>query len=298
MSTVQIVNLLRKIVTVLRYTPLLLPLTALIFALTGTAELVSVGTRQETVSTQCVYYFDSFERSQGITTDGESFYFSHKYGLLKTGLDGKKVVARNFEGIPAEMTEEYGIKHIGGISYHNGKIYCPLEDSKVWKHPMVLIYDAQTLEFTGEFYHLDAERHSRGLPWIAVDAGRNLVYTASRDNSHSLICYSLTDFTYVRDLPLVEESGDEATVHKIQGGEVYDGKLYVATNNDTQAVYEINLDTGLTVKLFDRNLTKGSEGEGITVLPMEDGSFLHALDMGPLFVNAYIRHYTLPGEAK
>ena len=38
-------------------------------------------------------------------------------------------------------------------------------------------------------------------------------------------------------------------------------------------------------------LVVGSEGEGITVLETADGAVFHAIDMGPLFINAFIRSY-------
>ena len=45
------------------------------------------------------------------------------------------------------------------------------------------------------------------------------------------------------------------------------------------------------IVVVDRDLTKGSEGEGITVLETADGAVFHAIDMGPLFINAFIRSY-------
>ena len=41
----------------------------------------------------------------------------------------------------------------------------------------------------------------------------------------------------------------------------------------------------------------GGEGEGITVLEMEDGTLFHALDIGALFIDSNLRHYR-PVEEK
>ena len=84
-------------------------------------------------------------------------------------------------------------------------------------------------------------------------------------------------------------------VHKIQGGEMYKGLLYVATQDETQAVYVINPATGEAAKYFDQNLPKGGEAEGLTVLETPDGAVFHTLDLGPMFINAYFRHYA-PAE--
>jgi glutamine cyclotransferase len=98
----------------------------------------------------------------------------------------------------------------------------------------------------------------------------------------------LQTFALVKTVPLSEP------VHKIQGGELYRGELYVATQDATQAVYKIHPVTGLVTKCFDQNLTKGSEAEGLTMLETPDGAVIHTLDLGPLFINAFFRHYALP----
>ena len=148
-------------------------------------------------------------------------------------------------------------------------------------------YDADTLKFTGRYYILDNTRHTRGLPWVAVDNDNGLLITLDHSkNANELIFYDIADnMKYVKTVKLSE------TVRRIQGAEMYKGMLYAATNDDTQAIYKIDPVSGEVSKYFDRNLTKGSEGEGITVLETADGAVFHAIDMGPLFINAFIRSY-------
>ena len=176
-----------------------------------------------------------------------------------------------------------------GISYSKADncIYAGLEDSKVWKYPVVAVYDADTLKFTGRYYILDNTRHTRGLPWVAVDNDNGLLIALDHSkNANELIFYDIADnMKYVKTVKLSE------TVKSIQGAEMYKGMLYAATNDDTQAIYKIDPVSGEVSKYFDRNLTKGSEGEGITVLETADGAVFHAIDMGPLFINAFIRSY-------
>jgi len=257
--------------------------------LTGFIDDLSAAQRYPETAKQNIVGFGAWNRSQDVTTDGENYYFSARTGLIKTLADGVTETAVNLNAIPRALRETYGSAHIGGISYHNGKIYAAIEDSKVWQYPIVALFDAETLAYTGEYHILDASLQKNGLPWIAVDAANGLLYCAQRDNAPALIAYSLETFEPVKTIALSEP------VHKIQGAEVYNGVLYAATNNDTQAVYAVDILTGETRKLFDRNLTKGSEGEGLTVRPAEDGSLIHTLDLGPLFINAYFRHYALPG---
>lgn len=258
-------------------------------ALTLGIDALSAGKRYPEVSKDNILLIGAAERSQGITTDGKYYYFSSKWGLTKSELDGKTRVKSNPLAIPKELKDEYGLAHIGGISYSKADncIYAGLEDSKVWEYPVVAVYDADTLKFTGRYYILDKALHTRGLPWVAVDNDRGLLITLDHSKkANELIFYDIADnMKYVGSVKLSE------TVRSIQGAEMYGGMLYAATNDDTQAVYKIDPKSGDVSKYFDRNLTKGSEGEGITVLETADGAVFHAIDMGPLFINAFIRHY-------
>lgn len=258
-------------------------------ALTLGIDALSAGKRHPEVSKDNVLLIGAAERSQGITTDGKYYYFSSKWGLTKSELDGKTRVKSNPLAIPKKLKDEYGLAHIGGISYSKADncIYAGLEDSKVWEYPVVAVYDADTLKFTGRYYILDKALHTRGLPWVAVDNDRGLLITLDHSKkANELIFYDIADnMKYVGSVKLSK------TVRSIQGAEMYGGMLYAATNDDTQAVYKIDPKSGEVSKYFDRNLTKGSEGEGITVLETADGAVFHAIDMGPLFINAFIRHY-------
>ena len=252
-------------------------------------DALSADKRHPEVSKDNILLIGAAERSQGITTDGKYYYFSSKWGLTKSELDGKTRVKSNPLAIPKKLKDEYGLAHIGGISYSKADncIYAGLEDSKVWVYPVVAVYDADTLKFTGRYYILDKALHTRGLPWVAVDNDRGLLITLDHSKkANELIFYDIADnMKYVGSVKLSE------TVRSIQGAEMYGGMLYAATNDDTQAVYKIDPKSGEVSKYFDRNLTKGSEGEGITVLETADGAVFHAIDMGPLFINAFIRHY-------
>ena len=258
-------------------------------ALTLGIDALSAGKRHPEVSKDNVLLIGAAERSQGITTDGKYYYFSSKWGLTKSELDGKTRVKSNPLAIPKKLKDEYGLAHIGGISYSKADncIYAGLEDSKVWEYPVVAVYDADTLKFTGRYYILDKALHTRGLPWVAVDNDRGLLITLDHSKkANELIFYDIAD-----NMKCVGSVKLSETVRSIQGAEMYRGMLYAATNDDTQAVYKIDPKSGEVSKYFDRNLTKGSEGEGITVLETADGAVFHAIDMGPLFINAFIRHY-------
>lgn len=261
----------------------LLPLTLL----THGIDLIPAGERIEEAKTNIVG-LGAYFRSQGITTDGETYYFSSKTTLIRTEDDAKTLVNANYSAIPDELSENNGIAHVGGLSFYNGKIYAGLEDSKVWDYPIVGVYDAETLELV-EYYILDDELITRGLPWVCVDAETGLLYCTD----HSKRPTKLLAFDTANEMKLVKEVALESSPYAIQGAEIHDGIIYAATNDDTQAVYKINPENGGVEKLFDRNLIAPSEGEGMTILMRDGEPVIVAMDMGPLFINAFVREYEL-----
>lgn len=262
------------------------------YLLTYGIDAISAGERTEASSVNVVG-IGAYFRSQGITADGESnLYFSSKTTLVKTAADGRSFLAANYSAIPDELAgDEYGIAHIGGLSYYNGFIYAGLEDSKVWKHPMVGVYSAETLEIV-EWFELDAAVHTRGLPWVTVDPSTGYLYAFDHSkNPTAILAYDTANGM----TPVGEPVQLEQSIPNIQGGEFLNGTLYVATNDDTQAIYTVNVADGTSAKLFDRSLTSGSEGEGMTFITKDGRPCLLAIDMGPLFINANLRRYDIAG---
>ena len=244
-------------------------------------------TQAPAVAYQNFGLFEAIPRYQGLTTDGESWYYSWNYGLQRTDLN-HKIVASHFIAIPLQFLLE-GSNHIGGISYYDGKLYCPLEDGSGYLKPYILIYDAKTLKYTGEYYLLPQELHVDGVPWVAVDGPRGVAYTAEWWGAEVLNVFSLEDFSLVRTVPLT------VPLDRIQDAEVYEGVLYCGTDiKDSHAIFAVNPETGEVTKVFDRNLDNNVEAEGFTVWPMPDGSFFHCNETGASSLNVMFRHYARP----
>lgn len=234
--------------------------------------------------------FETLARSQGVTTDGASWMFSGRSALIRTSLDGDELLAMNLS--PFQGLEHLGLKHIGGISCKNGVLLAAMEDSDACQNPTVAVFDAETLTFTGKYHTFSNELFADGLPWVAFYGDNFLV--ADCYNADKLYLFSLEDFSLIREIPL------SCSIDEIQGGEAWEDTLYVGTNDPTRAVYKIDLTDGAVTKLFDRITYQprwidnfGGEGEGLTVLPMEDGTFLHTLDVGALFIDSNLRHYKI-----
>ena len=257
-----------------------------LYGVTYGLDAISIADRTD-VSRTNIVGIGAYFRSQGITSDEDSnLYFSSKTTLIKTEADGRTLLDGNFSAIPDELSENYGIKHIGGISWYNGRIYAGMEDSKVWDYPIVGVFGADTLELE-EYYVMDAKTITRGLPWVAVNPDNGYLYCTdhSKQPTKILVYDTAREMEFVKEIPLSLE------VPSIQGAEFYDGMLYAATNDDTQAIYRIDVESGSAEKFLDRNLT-GGEGEGMTFMDIDGRTELVAIDMGVIFVNAFVRHYS------
>lgn len=235
-------------------------------------------------------------RSQGVTTDTKSWIFSGNGQLTRVSLDGETQIAANKKAL-AEF-EQYGSDHIGGISYYNGTVYASVEDGENYSYPIVALYDSETLEFTGRYTLISKDILFRGCPWVCCDAERGVFYVGNSRDAVELYAFDLETLEYVKTIPL------ESEIVSIQGAEMYEGYMIAATNDATRAVYKVNIETGEYTKMFDRIMYEpklidnfGGEGEGITVLEMEDGTLFHALDIGALFIDSNLRHYK-PVEEK
>lgn len=268
------------------------PLLAVLLIFTNSLNFAFNGSIYKYESNSQVVGLESLERAQGVTTDGEAWYFSGKSSLVKIAFNNRTVLAYNYKAIPDELKENCDSQHIGGISYYDGKIYAPLEDSKKWQHPVVAVYNAQTLEFTGEYHELSKDILTRGMSWLACDAENGLIYSSHSKNADVIYCFDINTFEFVKEIKLSE------VVEKIQGGDVYNGLLYVGTNDGTRAIYTIDIRTGAVTKIIDRIMYQpklidnfGGEGEDVTVYPMDDGTLIHALNLGTLFIDANLRHY-------
>lgn len=236
----------------------------------------------------------AYYRSQGIATDGENYYFSGRTTLIKTKSDFRTVVSANYLAIPKDVYDEYNSQHIGGISYYNGKLYGGMEDSKVFEHPLICVFNCDTLELE-KYYEMNEKSEDgglairKGVPWVAVDPATGYLYCADQNKRPT----KLFVFDVNNEMKKVKEIELPQLVYSIQGAEFYNGELYAATNDDTQAIYKINVETGVSEKVLDRNLTDKSEGEGMTINTIDGKPVIVAIDLGPLRINAFVRKYNI-----
>jgi hypothetical protein len=214
---------------------------------------------------------DSVHRSQGIATDGKSWFFSSKNHLERTD-QAFVVQAENVTPIPKEIAD-LGGNHIGDIDVNGGLLYAPIEDGTAFLHPYIVTYRADTLEWTGDSWLLPQELLTKGVPWVAVDGPRKLLYTAEWDPTERINVFDLAS-----DLALVKTLELSSPIGRIQGAKVFGGQLYASSDDDAKTMYEIDLDTGTVMTLFTLGTT-GSEAEGLALVSAGGGATMRILDV-------------------
>lgn len=218
---------------------------------------------------------DAKVTSQGVTNDGEYYYFSGNKHLGKADIETGEMIRTNIYAIP-KVLQDKGCNHIGGLSYHNGYVYAAIEDGPDYNNSFIALYDAETLKFTGKYYELPHELHLEGVPWCEVDEENGYLYTAEWSNAVVLNVFDLETLEFVKTIPLSEP------VDRIQGAALYDGKLYLSCDeeNDSKRILSLDVKTGEVETAFARNVGKVFEAEDITITVDEQGPVLHVLDRG------------------
>ena len=86
------------------------------------------------------------------------------------------------------------------------------------------------------------------------------------------------------------------TLFRVQAGDVLDGRSYLNCDpkGENKTVYEIDLATGETKLLFDRNTTGfDTEAEGLSVMKDENSEPVFTISDYNKIVSTFIRTYRL-----
>ena len=233
---------------------------------------------------------------QGITTDGEYYYTSGAIAgigltfLAKFTVEDMELVCSKMNPLP-DKCEDRKNDHIGGISFYDGKIYAPVEGGDEVT-ACIAVFDAETLDFTGEVYDLPATDFSDGVPWCAVDGETGYLYASVWEQTDKIHVYDVNNsMQYVKTISL------SAPVKRIQGGEFLNGTLYLSKdNNDKDKIRDIlsvNVSTGEVAVAAERNVGgENIEAEGMTFTEGENGPVLHVLDYNKN-IGIFLHHYSV-----
>lgn len=243
----------------------------------------------EVISKTTYVLYDQHMTSQGVTNDGEYFYFSGKKNLGKADIETGEIFLITTNAIPDEL-EDMGYDHIGGLSCHDGIVYAAVEDGPDYERSCIVLCDAETLKYTGKYYPLPYELHTEGVPWCAVDAEKNYIYTAEWTNATVLNVFDLDTLELVKTTPLSQP------VDRVQGAEMFGGKLYMSCDelDGNKHIYCVDVESGDVQAAFTRNVGAEIEAEGMTVYADENGEPVFCvLDRGSRRQSCNLARYTL-----
>lgn len=280
---------IRKIWSIITLPLLLITiLTSPVAQSTDSAELVSKN----------VFVFEkALLMGQGIATDGVYYYTSgaitalNLTALAKFTFDDMEMVDSHVNPLPEKCTDR-GNDHIGGISVYNGKIYASVEDSDEYIHPCIVVFDCETLEPTGEIYDLPRDIFDDGVPWCAVDGETGYLYASKWTDIEKIYVYDTNnEMSYVKEITL----NGITPIHRIQGGEFYNGKLYLSNdiedNGNYKNILSVDVENGKVEVAALRDVGGDNvEAEGLTFYHAEDGSVMHVLDYNKV-IGIFVHHY-------
>lgn len=240
--------------------------------------------------------FAALYAGQGITADEEHYYtsgsvFNQSSGiglqfLGKWSADGFKREKVNLNPIPRDYKKTYGCGHIGGISCCDGVIYAPVEGTD-YSINFIFLFDTKDLSLI-KAYNVSREELTDGIPWVAVDKENGYIYTSTWHETDELLRFNLEDFTPAESVKLSEP------VSRIQGGEFYNGTLYLSKDNShstSEDVLSVDVATGQVSVAFTQIMTNyDNEAEDMTVYPRADGSLFHVLNYDKL-IGLNVMHY-------
>ena len=87
----------------------------------------------------------------------------------------------------------------------------------------------------------------------------------------------------------------DRTIERIQGGDIADGAMWLATDDDENGVYRVDLETGEVTMLASMGHTPEGEGEGIDATDLPSG-LLHALVADEEVVPMYVVDFKVTTE--
>ncbi|MFF2951283.1 hypothetical protein ACFVVU_08045 [Kitasatospora sp. NPDC057965] len=248
--------------------------------------------------------FNALERGQGVATDGTYFYYAGPGGMVKATISNDSEVASSAFPIPSSLSSPFKSDHIGDLEYYGGYVIAPLEDGKNnYQHPLLALYNASDLSYTGRYVQLPLDKMPGGVPWVAVDGAAGLVYTApwtqnAANGTNTLIAYSLADLLTLpagSTLPVQRTITLSQPLSRIQGAAVWQNKLYASVDDSGKSVFSIDPNTGQVSYEFHQDAEPGDEVQGIAAWDLgPSGGQLHIVHVGSGWksIFLYLQHYT------
>jgi hypothetical protein len=203
---------------------------------------------------------------QGLARVDDGWVFSNSDGLFLTD---DELTQTSFvrPGIPDDWVSR-GFDHIGDIDVVDDVVYAPLEQPNYELGEQAMVtYDAATLAYRDG---LSIAQHEASF--VTVDPETHVAYSMDRFGGDALLRYDVDDEW--RPLDPLQMS---TRVERVQGGDIADGAVWLSTDDSTDGVYRVDLETGEVQSLGSIGHVDG-EGEGIDATTTPAGD-LHVISL-------------------
>ena len=201
---------------------------------------------------------DWTEECQGVTTDGNHWYFSSnkegKRAIYKFSAGMKKLVHFN--------AEQTGCKHVGDLDYSDGILYVALEQPAKILALKSDFSQWRTYPLQGIHPGTPSPQDNK-LPWCAIHPWNGLLYSSRFDGVDEVYAYETKTFTLVKTLRLKRK------INRVQGGCISkNGHLLLASDDTSRIECFTTLNGhyrgGAHVQI-DHDEVPPEEMEGITI---------------------------------
>jgi hypothetical protein len=187
--------------------------------------------------------------------------------------------------IPVDLRTK-GYNHVGDIDVVGNVIYAPYEQpSYDLVHQVTARYDATTLAFIDS---VELAQHENSF--VTVDEATMTAFSMDHFDGDTLQRYDVNaGWAALPPLQLT------MTLHHTQGADIADGAVWIATSDDHNGVYRVDIATGETTSVGTLG-HQGAEGEGIDATALPSGAF-HALVNDVSAATVHLGHYDLVSDA-
>lgn len=221
---------------------------------------------------------------QGLARVDDGWIFTSQLSLHRTD-DDLALLDEDMDAIPEEL-KALTYDHIGDPDLYDGVLWVPIEHpaGKDTGEQLTARYDPGTLAYIDSFPV--AQHHNA---FIAVDDD-GVFWSADEFSDDTLLRYRVEGSTVTMLEPLVMER----TIERIQGADVAEGAIWLATDDERNGVYRVDPETGAVDDLGSMGRIPG-EGEGIDATDLPSG-LLHALVADENVVPIWLVHMSVAPE--
>lgn len=171
--------------------------------------------------------------------------------------------------VPDEFVPD-GYDHVGDVDVEDGVLYVPLEQPDYQRDEQIMAcFDPENLTMTGS--QPVAQRHNS---FIAVEGDR--AYSMKGFSGDQVLVYEVGEDCSFEPLEPLQLS---VRLNRVQGADVAEGALWLATDDADRAIYRADLETGAVSAVGAMgHVAEEGEGEGIDATPTDQG-LLHVVNI-------------------